>query len=219
MSKFKVGDIVRFIRSDSGNVRFFKKGLTMLKIYSIRKLTTGDSYMVKESDGSNMWKVREDELELDIKPKFKVGDKVRYLGTKNGKVDDDWKHYFGKHGVKKGDVGVIKSIKERILFVKDEIRDNIDGYLLPCDLELINGNIPTKKLIDVDMEDIKMFDKATLKEAEANALAEIKEEQLEIATSKFKAMHLKVIEAKKRVDEANKELMTFKSKLKVLAVK
>lgn len=77
----------------------------------------------------------------------------------------------------------------------------------------------TEELIDVDMEDIKKFDKAVLKDAEAQALEEIRLEQVAVAKAKFKTMHLMVVEAEKRKTDAEDELKAFKSELKALAVK
>lgn len=69
--------------------------------------------------------------------KFKVGDKIRYLGTKEGRTDDRWEEYFGSYGVKKGSVGIIKSCSSNYMFVKDNIRNTTCGCLIPEDLELV----------------------------------------------------------------------------------
>ena len=74
---------------------------------------------------------------------FEIGDEVRYLGTKSGKTNAEWEAYFGRFGVKKGDVGRICSISRGAgdgthYFIQDDIRDGggyTSGYLLKKDIE------------------------------------------------------------------------------------
>ena len=73
---------------------------------------------------------------------YKVGDKVKLLGTKEGKTDNKWYEYFEDNGKYKGDIVVIDSIDDNEMiegvyyFVKKEGIDCTDGKLLSCDFEL-----------------------------------------------------------------------------------
>ena len=66
-----------------------------------------------------------------IHNKPKIGDTIIYRGTKEGSSDSQWEKYFGKYGVKKGDVGIISIQEGTHYFVKDKKRgpDYTSGYL------------------------------------------------------------------------------------------
>lgn len=77
--------------------------------------------------------------------KFKVGDLVRYRGTKEGRTDGDWLHYFGRAGIKKGSLGTIKHVEgytgeEHRYFVHEDGRKNDNGVLLESDLDFATVN-------------------------------------------------------------------------------
>lgn len=69
----------------------------------------------------------------------KEGDYIRYLGTKCGKIDDAWKEYFGKYGIKKYDVGKIKKVfSPGHYFIQEDGRSNTNyGYLTKEDFTII----------------------------------------------------------------------------------
>lgn len=76
-------------------------------------------------------------------PKFKVGDIVVYLGTKDGVVDDLWNEYFGQYDIVAGDRATIKSCyptdnNRYEYFVYDEKRPTHNGRLFDCDLDFPN---------------------------------------------------------------------------------
>ena len=69
---------------------------------------------------------------------FKVGDKIIYLGTKEGRDDvgSGWNVYFRDHGIKKGSRGVISDILGEGIFIKEDGRPYSTGRLLKCDIAL-----------------------------------------------------------------------------------
>ncbi len=82
--KFKKGDRVDFISDSSTNAKYFRYGLTNLKIYDVE----GGGYHVWDGcpSGNTLYWAREDELRLSCK--FQVGDIVKY----NGKKSVDYTH-------------------------------------------------------------------------------------------------------------------------------
>lgn len=94
--------------------------------------------------------------------KFKVGDEIIYLGTKEGYTDDDWDLYFGQYGIKRGSKGVIKSISDDgTIFVKDDGRSDTSGRLFEKDLDFprkITPKTPTHVVIwDEESRDPHQF--------------------------------------------------------------
>ncbi len=72
---------------------------------------------------------------------FKVGDKIVYLGTKEGMMDNDWQIYFGRHGIKKGSKGVITTIETSGgIFIKEDGRPDTSGRLFKCDIRLAKAH-------------------------------------------------------------------------------
>lgn len=70
--------------------------------------------------------------------KFKVGDKVRYLGTKDGVKDENWDTYFGSKGIKKGSIGEIDHTSGDMYYISKDGRDSTSGFLKECDIELVS---------------------------------------------------------------------------------
>jgi hypothetical protein len=64
--------------------------------------------------------------------KYKVGEKIVYLGTKSVAANslEDWEEYFGKFGIKKGDRGVIHQQSGEGYFIKDSKKGNATSGLL-----------------------------------------------------------------------------------------
>jgi len=71
-----------------------------------------------------------------VKTKFCVGDKIRYLGTKDGKTGGSWRSYFGSYGIKKGSKGIIQSSGEGYIYVHEDGRPDHNGFLIDKDLML-----------------------------------------------------------------------------------
>lgn len=217
MSKFKVGDKVRFINDDSLNAKFFEHGLDNLEIK--RVFSEDKEYCVYESDKSKDWYVQEHELELveealetpaDIK-KFSVGDIVV------NNPDNSGTYSITTHS--RGFVGKIididsNKINVEIIEHEDSCRIGREFHVNPEHFILRQQKEDSlKKEVKMETKDIETFDKAILKEAEAAALEEIRQEQKDIAKAKFKEMHLKVMKAKKKAAEAKNELEELKSSL------
>ncbi len=93
---------------------------------------------------------------------FKVGDKVKYLGTKEGRTDGNWEKFFGEYGIKKGSLGTIKEYDgSKSIFVCDDGRSNTNGCLYECDLELASPKslkAPTHLVVwEEDQDPSKFF--------------------------------------------------------------
>lgn len=76
MTKFKVGDIVKFKSDDSKNAKYFTSGLTNLEIKEVDRDSKQD-LKIYESDKSTTWLVASEEVELvkGVKP----DNMVRYM--------------------------------------------------------------------------------------------------------------------------------------------
>jgi len=161
-AKFKMGSLVRCIE---GNTK--GSGWKLSKEFIVNSITNPDNtYIYFPVEGSGVF---EDSLELvaskmfcskcnfksncssncpncgcnlvyEKENKFKVGDKVKYKGTKQG-GEGDWEVYFGKYSIKKGDTAIIKDVysnneNETRYFTEEDGRPNTSGYLLSIDLIL-----------------------------------------------------------------------------------
>ena len=132
MSNFKVGDKVKVTKGRSSS-----SNLLDGKIGKIIKVSDDHCCLDIETEAGGLWN---EELELVNDPKFTVGDKVRYLGTKEGGDDyGGWGEYFGQYGIKKGSEGIISEITYdgKGIFIKDDGRPTTSGRLFACDIELI----------------------------------------------------------------------------------
>jgi hypothetical protein len=80
--------------------------------------------------------------------KFKIGDKVRLKGTKH---DGEWEEYFGKYGVKKGDIATIKYVEKgpgKIYYFVEIYKKGSDnsGHLIKEDITSMN--LSMKELLE-----------------------------------------------------------------------
>ena len=93
---------------------------------------------------------------------FKKGDRIKYLGTKEGETDSDWETYFGIHGIKEGSKGTIQSVHSSYYYVENDGRPTTDGCLHDCDLELVNSKElkkPTHLVVwEEDQDPCKFFE-------------------------------------------------------------
>lgn len=129
-------------------INISKKG----DLFLIEKDNKDDTLKIKRIKDSTTWSVSRYSISVDwelmpegFKPEselkttsleWKKGAYVKYKGTKS--IGDEWEKYFGKYGVRAGDVGIIITYEHSdFIFVQDKIRDNSDGYLTQSDLELI----------------------------------------------------------------------------------
>jgi len=85
----------------------------------------------------------------------------------------------------------------------------------------VESKFPKNELIkdDMDIDEIKKFDKSVLAEAEKEAKEDIAEEQKNIAKVKFKELYIEVAEAERIADGANEKLAELKKDLKILTPK
>lgn len=72
---------------------------------------------------------------------FKIGDRIVYLGTKEGETGTEWNSYFGKYGIKRGSLGTIKEVRESNggFFIREDGRPHSSGKLFAGDIELAKG--------------------------------------------------------------------------------
>ena len=80
-------------------------------------------------------------------PKFKVGDRVKLKGTKEGRDGFEWREFFGKYGIVKGDVGTIINISQgydvpHYFILNPKKGKQESGFLTEDDIEAYN---PTMK--------------------------------------------------------------------------
>ena len=85
-------------------------------------------------------------------PKFKVGDKIRFKGTKEGRDSFEWMEYFGKYGIVKGDIGTIINIytsgyDKPHYFILNPKKGKLEsGFLTEDDIEIHNSTM--KELLE-----------------------------------------------------------------------
>lgn len=144
--KYKEGDKV--IIKDCDDIRdWFEKDDIIGKKCIITRVYN-DFYIL--DDNKYCVNFTEDMIEKIITKKYEIGDKVRLLGTKEGRNSADWQEYFENEGRCKGDIVIINSVKvvlnEIRYFVKKEGVDCTNGYLLECDIELVETNIEEKQM-------------------------------------------------------------------------
>jgi len=71
--------------------------------------------------------------------KFKIGDKVKLVGTKHGRVDSSWREYFGNFDVKAGDMVTIVTVNNSEYFVSHPNKGtNTNGTLHEVDVMDLN---------------------------------------------------------------------------------
>lgn len=169
------------------------------------------------------------ECEKRIQPKFKLGDKVRLLGTKSIIGYCGWDRFSSQTGLKKGDIGIIEDIENNYVWIR--FLEKSPWYFAFEDIEL-EQLIPNKEEItaadvrsglnkvyavslaegykgEPKMEELKQLSKQAVADAQKQLDEEILKQETEAALYRLK----QIKEIQSQIDAHQQKIKELKESM------